>query len=81
MELTRRRLLSLMSAAGLLTIVTPQRAGADTTDDRATLLANTVAIFAGTPESNARPEVAAKLAAIEQTARTWLARDGHRRRG
>lgn len=74
MELTRRRLLSLMSAAGLLTIVTPQRAGADTTDDRATLLANTAAIFAGTPASNARPEVAAKLAGIEQTARTWLAR-------
>jgi polysaccharide lyase family 8-like protein len=73
-ELTRRRMLSLMSAAGLLTIVTPQRAGADTTDDRATLLANTVAIFAGTAASNARQEVAAKVAGITQTARTWLTR-------
>jgi hyaluronate lyase len=72
-EITRRRLLSLLSAAGLLTIVTPKRAGADTGPDRARLLANTVAIFAGTPESNGRPEVAAKLAGIDQIARTWLA--------
>ncbi len=74
MELSRRRMLSLMSAAGLLTIVTPQRAGADTTDDRGTLLANTVAVFAGTAASNARADVAAKVTGITQTARTWLTR-------
>lgn len=74
MELSRRRMLSLMSATGLLAVVRPVPAGADTTDERALLLANTVAIFAGTPSSNARPEVAAKLAGIDQTARTWLGR-------
>ena len=37
------------------------------------MLANAIAIFAGTAESNARPEVAAKLAALDSTARTWLA--------
>jgi hyaluronate lyase len=72
-EMTRRRVLSILSAAGLLTVVKPPLAGADTTTDRARLLANTVGIFAGTAESNARPEVAAKLAGIDQTARTWLA--------
>ncbi|MGH3713375.1 MAG: polysaccharide lyase family 8 super-sandwich domain-containing protein [Micromonosporaceae bacterium] len=41
--------------------------------DRTRLLANTVAIFAGTAESNARPEVAAKLSIIERNARTRLA--------
>ena len=74
MELSRRRMLSLMSATGLLAVVRPVPAGADTGDDRALLLANTAAIFAGTPQSNARPEVASKLAGIEQTARTWLGR-------
>ena len=74
MELSRRRMLSLMSATGLLAVVRPVPAGADTGDDRALLLANTVAIFAGTPQSNVRPEVAPKLAGIEQTARTWLGR-------
>ena len=71
---SRRRMLSLMSATGLLAVVRPVPAGADTTDDRARLLANTVAIFAGTPQSNTRPEVAAKLAGIDRTARTWLGR-------
>ncbi|OLF05616.1 silent information regulator protein Sir2 [Actinophytocola xinjiangensis] len=37
------------------------------------LLANTVAIVAGTPESNARQEVAGKLALITDTARARLA--------
>lgn len=63
----------MLSAAGLLSIVRPQLADADTETDRARLLANTVAIFAGTTAVNARPEVAAKLAGIDQTARTWLA--------
>ncbi|HEU4947926.1 MAG TPA: polysaccharide lyase family 8 super-sandwich domain-containing protein [Kribbella sp.] len=72
MELSRRRVLSFLPAAALLTVITPQRANADSGTDHARLLANTVAIFAGTAESNARPEVAAKLAGIDQTARTWL---------
>jgi hyaluronate lyase len=77
MELSRRQVLSLIPAAGLLasgtTLVSrTAAAGAPATGlDR--LLANTVAIFAGTPESNARPEVAGKVAAIERTARTDLA--------
>ncbi|WP_255953241.1 polysaccharide lyase family 8 super-sandwich domain-containing protein [Streptomyces odontomachi] len=47
-----------------------QAAGAD--DDFARLIGNTVAVLAGTAESNARPEVAAKLAAIASTARSHL---------
>ena len=43
------------------------------------LIANTVAILAGTAESNARPEVAGKLAAVEQTARTVARRPGRPR--
>ncbi|ADB35815.1 polysaccharide lyase 8 alpha-helical [Kribbella flavida DSM 17836] len=38
----------------------------------AQLLTNLAGIFAGTAEANARPEVAAKLVALDQTARTWL---------
>jgi len=79
-EITRRRLLSFVPAAGLLAVfpsvrasaVPSVRASADPVSDHATLLANTVAVFAGTAESNARPEVAAKLAAIGQSARTRL---------
>ncbi|MEQ7008268.1 polysaccharide lyase family 8 super-sandwich domain-containing protein [Actinopolymorpha sp. B17G11] len=41
--------------------------------DSTRLLDNTRGIFAGTPESNARPEVAAKLAGIDRAARTHLA--------
>lgn len=47
--------------------------GADPGANHAALLANTVAIFAGTAESNARPETAAKLASLTSTARTRLA--------
>jgi hyaluronate lyase len=77
MDITRRRLLSFVPAAALLTAVNPAPAGAaPPTGARSTgadsLLTNLVAIFAGTPESNARPEVKAKLAALDQTARTWL---------
>ncbi|WP_020577723.1 polysaccharide lyase family 8 super-sandwich domain-containing protein [Actinopolymorpha alba] len=88
MEISRRHLLSLLPSAGLLTMATPGQAGetsadvhtsaastaasADASTESARLLSNTVAIFAGTPESNARPEVAAKLAGIDQIARTWL---------
>jgi hyaluronate lyase len=40
---------------------------------QATLTANMLAVFAGTEASNARPEVAAKLASIASTARSRLA--------
>ncbi|MFC4008531.1 polysaccharide lyase family 8 super-sandwich domain-containing protein [Nonomuraea purpurea] len=68
--MSRRQVLSLLPAAGLLTVASPARAAAGT--DHARLLANTVAIFAGTPDVNARPEVAGKLAAIVRTARQRL---------
>lgn len=77
MPLSRRAVLSTIPAAALLTVVDPLRAraaepvptaGADMT----ALIANAVAMFAGTAVSNARPEVADKLAAIDANARTWL---------
>ncbi|MEV0235434.1 polysaccharide lyase family 8 super-sandwich domain-containing protein [Nonomuraea sp. NPDC050786] len=70
-HMSRRQVLSLIPAAGLLAAAAPVRAAAGI--DHARLIANTVAIFAGTPEVNARPEVAAKLAAILGTARQRLA--------
>ncbi|GAA1541813.1 polysaccharide lyase family 8 super-sandwich domain-containing protein [Kribbella lupini] len=79
MELSRRRLLSFVPAAALLTAVHPAPASAAESGGVGSaagpdqLLANLVGIFTGTAESNARPEVAAKLAALDQTARTWLA--------
>ncbi|MFK4083046.1 polysaccharide lyase family 8 super-sandwich domain-containing protein [Kribbella sp. NPDC020789] len=73
MELSRRRLLSFVPATALLTAVRPARAGATTLDEPGQLLANAIAIYAGTAESNARTEVAAKLTAMDATARTWLA--------
>ncbi|GAA1566692.1 hypothetical protein GCM10009789_20250 [Kribbella sancticallisti] len=84
MDITRRRLLSFVPAAALLTAVNPapasargMPAGVRGTGVRgagaAALLANLVGVFAGTAESNARPEVQAKLAAIDRTAQTWLA--------
>ncbi|MFI7059621.1 polysaccharide lyase family 8 super-sandwich domain-containing protein [Kribbella sp. NPDC050124] len=79
MDITRRRLLSFVPATALLTAVNPAptaRAGATIAAleaDASQLLANAVAVYAGTAESNARPEVAAKLANLDATARTWLA--------
>ncbi|QFY13095.1 silent information regulator protein Sir2 [Nonomuraea phyllanthi] len=74
-HITRRQVLALLPAAGLLAVAAPARAAAGV--DHARLLANTVAVFAGTPEVNARPEVAGKLAAILRTARQRLtAMDG-----
>ncbi len=58
--------------AGQEDAVAPMNADAMNAD-AARLLANTVAILAGDPEVNGRPEVAAKLAGIDRTARTWLA--------
>ncbi|HZX05966.1 polysaccharide lyase family 8 super-sandwich domain-containing protein [Kribbella sp.] len=72
MELTRRRLLSFVPATALLTAVRPAGTAAAATADPGQLLTNAIAIYAGTAESNARPEVAAKVAAIDSTARTWL---------
>ncbi|MFF0339455.1 polysaccharide lyase family 8 super-sandwich domain-containing protein [Kribbella sp. NPDC004875] len=77
MELSRRCLLSVVPATALLTAVNPAPAAhaatAALTADPSRLLANAIAIYAGTAESNARPEVAAKVTAIDTTARTWLA--------
>ena len=74
MEITRRRLLSVLAASGVLAAVPTQWASAaQLADGAARLLANTVEMFAGTAASNARDETAAKLAAIEKTARTNLA--------
>ncbi|MGW3346411.1 polysaccharide lyase family 8 super-sandwich domain-containing protein [Nonomuraea rubra] len=70
-HLSRRQVLSLLPGAGLLAVAaSPSHAAAV---DHARLLANTLAIFAGTPDVNARPEVAGKLAAILATARQRLA--------
>ncbi|MEU6780075.1 polysaccharide lyase family 8 super-sandwich domain-containing protein [Nonomuraea angiospora] len=69
-HMSRRQVLSLLPAAGLLAAAGPVRAAAGI--DHARLLANTVAIFAGTPDVNARPEVAGKLASITATARQRL---------
>ncbi|MET7278319.1 polysaccharide lyase family 8 super-sandwich domain-containing protein [Kribbella sp. NPDC005582] len=71
MQITRRRLLSFVPATALLTAVNPPRATA--VAEPSLLLTNAIAIYAGTAESNARPEVAAKLTAVDATARTWLA--------
>ncbi|MFI7675913.1 polysaccharide lyase family 8 super-sandwich domain-containing protein [Actinophytocola sp. NPDC049390] len=71
MELSRRQVLSIVPAAVLLARAVP--ASADPVADLGRLRANTVDVFAGTAESNARPEVAPKLAAIERTARARLA--------
>uniref|UniRef100_UPI0034DE0B93 polysaccharide lyase family 8 super-sandwich domain-containing protein n=1 Tax=Streptomyces flavofungini TaxID=68200 RepID=UPI0034DE0B93 len=74
MEITRRRLLSALAAAGLMAVIPRGPAGAVTAaaEDRARLLANTVDIFAGTAASNARPETAGKLAAVDKAARANL---------
>ncbi|MER5555643.1 polysaccharide lyase family 8 super-sandwich domain-containing protein [Streptomyces sp. NPDC002793] len=83
MELSRRSVLSVVPAATLWALSQALRAeaaprnrsepGASSDDTHARLLRNTVAVFAGTAESNARPEVAPKLAALRATARARLA--------
>ncbi|UYQ63554.1 polysaccharide lyase family 8 super-sandwich domain-containing protein [Streptomyces peucetius] len=83
MEFSRRSVLSVIPAATLLAVAQPLRAAAAprsgtaesarTSADRATLLRNTVAVFAGTAEANVRPEVAPKVAAMVRTARSRLA--------
>jgi hyaluronate lyase len=72
MELSRRRVLSLVPAAGLLAAARPAVASAEPSD-LARLLANTVTIFTGTAETNARPELAGKIAAMSRAAQDNLA--------
>jgi len=86
-ELSRRSALSVIPAATLWALsqalraeATPRpdrpaapRSSASADQDRAALLRNTVAVFAGTDASNARPEVAPKLASLRATARARLA--------
>ncbi|NUT33918.1 MAG: silent information regulator protein Sir2 [Hamadaea sp.] len=78
MPLSRRAVLSTIPAAALLTVADPLRARAaqaaapTQAADLSLLIANAVGMFAGTAVSNARPEVADKLAAIAANARTWL---------
>ena len=72
MELSRRQVLSIVPAAGLLAVARPGPAAA-APDDLARLLANTVTIFTGTEATNARPELAGKIAAISGTAMDNLA--------
>ncbi|WUH89110.1 polysaccharide lyase beta-sandwich domain-containing protein [Streptomyces sp. NBC_00433] len=76
MQISRRALLSIAPAGTLLALAGQIRAGAadgpSAGTDRDTLLGNVTAIFCGTPESNARPEVAGKLAALQSTATARL---------
>ncbi|MET9493408.1 polysaccharide lyase family 8 super-sandwich domain-containing protein [Streptomyces sp. NPDC006552] len=74
MEITRRRLLAALSAAGVLAAVPTGRASAaEVAQGVARLLANTVEVFAGNAAAGARAETAAKRAAVEKTARADLA--------
>ncbi|MBI0379024.1 silent information regulator protein Sir2, partial [Streptomyces albiflaviniger] len=81
MPLSRRALVSTLPAAALAAVAPPLRARAaagPATGGEATgaahtrLIDNTVAVFAGTRETNARPEVRAKLSSIAATARSRL---------
>jgi len=72
-EPTRRQILAMVPAGAFLAIAAPLRARADTPSDHARLLTNSRAMFAGTAESNGRPEAAPRLAAIHSAARSHLA--------
>ncbi|MEH1124309.1 polysaccharide lyase family 8 super-sandwich domain-containing protein [Micromonospora sp. CPCC 206061] len=69
---SRRAVLSTVPAAALLAVAGARPARAAVSADFATLMGNMVAMFAGTAESNVHPDVVAKLAAIDSTARAWL---------
>ncbi|MFB7895973.1 polysaccharide lyase family 8 super-sandwich domain-containing protein [Streptomyces xiamenensis] len=79
MDFSRRALLTTLPASALLSVAAPARspAAAPGVDDHARILSNALAILTGTPESNAHPEVAARLADIASTAQRHLtAMDG-----
>ncbi|MEV2247668.1 polysaccharide lyase family 8 super-sandwich domain-containing protein [Streptomyces sp. NPDC049970] len=81
MELSRRSALSLIPAVTLSTVAQapPARAAngveapSDGESGPAVVLDNTAAVFAGTAESNARPEVAPKIASLRATAYARIA--------
>ncbi|GAA2316736.1 polysaccharide lyase beta-sandwich domain-containing protein [Streptomyces kunmingensis] len=74
MEISRRRLLSALGAAGVLAAVPSQWAGAAALEEGVSrLISNTVDVFAGTVASNSRTETDSKRAAVERTARANLA--------
>ncbi|MFD7973979.1 polysaccharide lyase family 8 super-sandwich domain-containing protein [Streptomyces clavifer] len=85
MGLSRRSVLSVIPAATLPAVARTLRARSsdhgdaasspsrDVAADHATLLRNTVALFAGTTESNTRPETSPRIASILTTARARLA--------
>ncbi|WP_435610322.1 polysaccharide lyase family 8 super-sandwich domain-containing protein [Streptomyces sp. C10-9-1] len=84
MHLSRRTLLSALPAAALTPAAAaaaaagtgappPPGTAVGSPRDRATLIANALAVFAGTEWSNTRPETARRLAAIESSARARLA--------
>ncbi|WP_333767939.1 polysaccharide lyase family 8 super-sandwich domain-containing protein, partial [Streptomyces sp. IBSBF 2435] len=82
MQISRRALLSMAPAGTLLALAGRIRAGAaeagaaavaTAATDQAALLGNVTAVFCGTAGSNARPEVAAKLAALQSTAAARIA--------
>ncbi|MFE0690227.1 polysaccharide lyase family 8 super-sandwich domain-containing protein [Streptomyces xiamenensis] len=74
MDFSRRALLTTLPASALLSVAAPARspAAAPGVDDHARILSNALAILTGTPESNAHPEVAARLADIASTAQRHL---------
>lgn len=78
-ELSRRSVLSVIPAAALLTVAQALRVRAAGRDgpaavaDHTTLLRNTVTMFAGTAETNARPETGPRIASVLKTARARLA--------
>jgi len=81
LSISRRAVLSTVPAAGLLAVARPLQARAATSPvtvpadpaaAHALLRDNTIAVLAGTAASNARPEVGAKLTAIDATARSRL---------
>ncbi|CAM3466063.1 polysaccharide lyase family 8 super-sandwich domain-containing protein [Isoptericola cucumis] len=72
-QLSRRQVLAMVPAGAFVAVAAPLSARADVPSDHARLLTNARGIFAGTSESNSRPEAAAKLAAIHAAARSHLA--------
>ncbi|WP_031512248.1 polysaccharide lyase family 8 super-sandwich domain-containing protein [Streptomyces sp. NRRL F-5123] len=74
MQMSRRTLLSTLPAGALLALAgrIPAANAADP-GDAARVIANATAVFCGTADSNARPEVAGKLAAIQSAATSHLA--------